>query len=47
MPVLARVYHVPPHMQPRLTLHEFRALERDYMESQGYEQVQTSLPTGG
>jgi hypothetical protein len=30
MPVLARVYHIPPHEQHRLTLAEFYDIRRDY-----------------
>ncbi len=30
MPVLARVYGVPPRDQAGLTLTQFRALQRDY-----------------
>jgi hypothetical protein len=30
MPVLARVYHLPPREQARLTLQQFHDLLRDY-----------------
>lgn len=29
MPVLARVYHIPPHLQADLTLREFKVLRAD------------------
>jgi hypothetical protein len=34
MPILARVYNVPPGDQKRLTLAEFRELRRDYQQLQ-------------
>ena len=34
MPVLARVYHVPPREQHRLTLTEFRGIQQDYIDQQ-------------
>jgi hypothetical protein len=34
MPVLARVYGVPPGEQRSLTLTEFRVLQRDYHQLQ-------------
>lgn len=42
MPVLARVYLIPPGEQPGLTLSEFRALQRDY--EQVLEQQQSVEP---
>jgi hypothetical protein len=30
MPVLARVYHIPPHMQGQLTLTQLLDLRRDF-----------------
>jgi hypothetical protein len=30
MPILARVYHIPPADQGRLTLQEFRDIQDDY-----------------
>jgi hypothetical protein len=38
MPVLARVYHLPPREQARLTLQQFRDLQRDYQQLQAAEE---------
>ncbi len=38
MPVLARVYGIPPKDQPSLTLTQFHALQQDHHEMQQQEE---------
>ena len=42
MPILARVYHVPPRDQPALTLRQFRDLQADYHALQQQRQQEVN-----